>query len=164
MSQTYIDSHFATHSVAAVGLAVLAGFTRIKDPYANFHDVFQGSSTSINSLAMGLVKANYAYSGWHNAFNLLGEVKGPDPVRVIKRAGYISVSMVTVIFILINVAYLAAISKEDMSNSGQLIAALFFQRVFGDSVIARLGLPILVSLACFSNIVSGSQSNIIIAG
>lgn len=106
---------------------------------------------------MGLVKANYAYSGWQNAFNLLGEVKGPDPVRVIKRAGYISVSVVTVLFVLINVAYLSAVSKEEMSNSGQLIAAVFFQRVFGESLAAQL-LPALVALSCFSNLVGALRN------
>lgn len=139
-------------SVAVVGFAVLAGLTRVKDPYANFHDIFQGSSSSVNSLAMGLVKVNFAYSGWHNAFNLLGEVKGPNPVQVIQRAGYISVSLVTVLFVFINIAYLAVVPKDEMSNSGQLIAALFFQRVFGESSTAKL-LPSLVALSCFSNIV-----------
>lgn len=147
-------------SVVAVGFAVLAGLTRIEEPYANFHDIFQGSSDNLNSLAMGLVKANYGYSGWHNAFNLVGEVKGPDPIRVIQKAGYISVSIVTALFVFINVAYLSAVPKEEMKNSGQLIAALFFQRVFGESSTAKL-LPALVALSCFSNIVGGFQHLVI---
>jgi len=40
----------------ATGLAVLAGFTRIKDPYANFKDPFAGSTSSANSLVTAFVR------------------------------------------------------------------------------------------------------------
>ncbi|KAG6908688.1 hypothetical protein DXG01_003702 [Tephrocybe rancida] len=63
------------------GVAVLLGLTHIKDPYANFHNLFEGSSTSPNALATALVKVNHAFIGWHNAYNVLGEIKGPNPVR-----------------------------------------------------------------------------------
>lgn len=140
--------------MVAVGAAVLAGITRIEDPYTNFHNIFEGSSSNANSLATALVKTNFAFAGWHNAFHVLGEVKGPDPIRIVKKAGLISLSLVTVIFILINVAYVAAVPREEIRNSGQLIAALFFRRVFGETWAAK-GLPAMVAFSAFGNIVSG---------
>ena len=141
-------------SMAALGLAVLAGLTKVKNPYANFHNIFEGSSSSLNSLSMGLVKTNYAYIGWQNAFNVLGEVRDKDPVRTIKRAGMISLAIMTAIYFLVNLAYVSAISSADIRNSGQLVAALFFQRVCAGQPWAEKMLPGIVALSTFGNIVS----------
>jgi amino acid transporter len=121
-------------SLVAVGFAVLVGITRIEEPYVNFRNIFEGSTSNLNSLATAFVKTNYAFAGWHNAFNVLGEVKSAaDPVRVVRKAGFVSLSLVTVLSFLINVAYVAAVPRDQIPNSGQLVAALFFHRVFGDS-------------------------------
>jgi len=63
-------------SMAALCLAVLAGLSRIEDPYANFHNIFEGSSSSLNSLATGLVENKLRLHRRQNAFNVLGEVRG----------------------------------------------------------------------------------------
>ena len=60
-----------------------------------------------------------------------GEVK--DPRRTLKVAAPIAVGSVTLIF-LTNVAYFAAISKED---SEVIIVGLFFRNVFDDGATAR---------------------------
>lgn len=150
------------HSMVAVGIAVLIGITRIEDPYANFHNIFEGSTSNLNSLAVALVKTNFAFVGWQNAFNVLGEVRSTDPVRTIRKAGIISLTLVTLLFVLINVAYIAAVPREEIRNSGQLIAALFFHHVFGDSWGAKV-LPAMVALSTFGNIVSGSNRWLCIA-
>ncbi|KZP12380.1 hypothetical protein FIBSPDRAFT_921889 [Athelia psychrophila] len=76
------------------GVAVLCGFTGVPNPYANFHDIFEGSTTNLNSLATAFVKINYSYIGWHNSFNVLGEVRGANPVRTIRRAGHIALACI----------------------------------------------------------------------
>ncbi|OAX33005.1 amino acid transporter [Rhizopogon vinicolor AM-OR11-026] len=135
------------------GALVLGGFTRIRDPFANFRSPFSGSTTNPNSLATALVKTNYAFFGWHNAFNVLGEVRTPDPVRTVRKAGFLSLFLVGFLFLFVNVAYVAAVPKDEISNSGQLIAALFFQRVFGKGFTAQI-LPFMVALSCFGNIIA----------
>lgn len=55
---------------------MLGGHTRVKDPRANFRNSFEGSgSTSGYGLANALVKVNFAYAGYTNAFNVINEVK-----------------------------------------------------------------------------------------
>jgi amino acid transporter len=135
------------------GALVLAGFTHIRDPFANFRSPFSGSTTNPNSLATALVKTNFAFSGWHNAFNVIGEVHTRDPVRTARKAGLLSLFSITCLFFFVNVAYVAAVPKDEISNSGQLIAALFFQRVFGEGFAAKT-LPIMVALSCFGNIIA----------
>jgi amino acid transporter len=140
-------------SVAVTGAAVLAGFTRISDPFANFHNVWQGGTTNPNALAMALVKTNFAYWGWSNAFNVLGEVNGPSPVLTVRNAGFISLGIVTFLFVAVNVAYIAAVPLDEIRHSGQLIGVLFFEHVFGGHWASKI-LPILVALSCVGNIVS----------
>jgi amino acid transporter len=140
-------------SVAVTGVAVLAGFTRVSDPLANFHHLWRGGTTNPNALATALLKTNYAYIGWSNAFNVLGEVNGPSPVLTIRNSGLISLGIVTVLNISVNLAYIAAVPLDEIRHSGQLIGALFFERVFGEHWAAKV-LPILVALGCMGNIVS----------
>ncbi|KAF8968156.1 amino acid transporter [Flammula alnicola] len=138
--------------IVAAGAAVLTGITPVKDPYANFQNIFEGSSFNPNALATAFVKSNHAFIGWANAFNVLGEVKSKNPARTVRNAGRISLFLVSILFLFINVAYVAAVPREDIRNSGQLIAVLFFRRVFG-STGAKV-FPLLVALSCFGNIIA----------
>ncbi|KAF7986504.1 hypothetical protein HWV62_31325 [Athelia sp. TMB] len=139
--------------MVGLGAAVLAGLTRVEDPYANFHNIFEGSNSNLNSLTTAFVKINYTFVGWHNAFNVLGEVKGPNRVRTIRKASLISLALASFLFFFINLAYVAAIPREELRSSGQLVAALFFRRVLGDTWAAKL-LPALVTLSCFGSMMA----------
>ena len=140
-------------SVAVTGVAVLAGFTRVSDPFENFHNAWQGSTINPNALATALVKTNFAYVGSANSFNLLGEVHGTNPVRTVRNAGFISLGIVTILFVTVNIAYIAAVPLDEIKGSGQLVGALFFQHVFGTHWASKI-LPVLVAFSCVGNIVS----------
>jgi amino acid transporter len=140
-------------SVAVTGVAVLAGFTRISDPFVNFHNFWKGGTTNPNALATALVKTNFAYFGWSNAFNVLGEVKGTSPVLTVRNAGFISLGIVSMLFFVVNLAYIAAVPLDEIRHSGQLVGALFFEHVFGGHWASKI-LPILVAFSCVGNIVS----------
>ncbi|THH13176.1 hypothetical protein EW146_g7009 [Bondarzewia mesenterica] len=139
--------------VSGTGLAVLLGFTHISDPFANFHHIWHGSTTNPNSLATALVKTNFAFVGWANSFNVLSEVRGADPVRTVRNAGLISLAMVTLLFFLTNLAYVAAVPAEEIKESGQLVAALFFKRVYGEHWASKI-LPLMVACSCVGNIIA----------
>lgn len=138
--------------MVGLGIAVLAGITRVEDPYANFRGIFNGSNSNSNSLATAFVKINYTFVGWHNAFNVIGEVKSANPVRTIRKASFISLALASFLFFFVNLAYVAAIPREELRDSGQLVAALFFRRVLGDTWAAKL-LPAMVTLSCFGSLV-----------
>lgn len=44
-------------------------------PKANFHDSFEGTTGNGYGLANAIVKVNFAYAGYTNAFNVVNEVK-----------------------------------------------------------------------------------------
>lgn len=54
---------------------------------------------------------------------------------------------------LCNIAYFAAIPKDDILNSGTLTAALFFEAVFGKGKAAR-GFNFLILVSAFGNLVT----------
>jgi len=142
------------------GFAVLTGLTGIKEPYANFHHIWQGSTRNPNSLATALVKTTTTFMGYDNAFNVLNEVKSPNPVRTVRKAGLISLVIVTSLYFFANVAYVAAVPVEEIKSSGQLVAALFFKSVFGDGLAAKT-LPAMVALSCIGSIVSRRSGNLV---
>lgn len=47
----------------------------MKDPHANFVDSFSGTTSNGYGLSNALVKVNFAYYGYTNAFNVVNEVK-----------------------------------------------------------------------------------------
>lgn len=63
-----------------------------------------------------------------------------------------AVSIAGVIYMLINVAYFAAVPREDIMNleAGKSIAALFFKNVFGSRV--ETSLSVFVALSAFGTV------------
>ncbi|PQE23859.1 high-affinity methionine permease protein [Rutstroemia sp. NJR-2017a BBW] len=137
--------------ISITGLVVLGGHTSVKNPGANFNDAFSGTTSNGYGLANALVKINFAYAGYTNAFNVVAEVK--NPIRTIKRTGPASLLVVAVLYILCNVAYFAAIPKKTLKSSTQLAASLFFTTVFGSKNSVR-ALNFLIAVSAFGNIVS----------
>ena len=62
---------------------------------------------------------------------MLNEVK--RPVRTLKIAGPLALSICGVLYLLANVAYFAAATPKEIGNSGNTVAGFFFGRVFGES-------------------------------
>lgn len=60
------------------------------------------------------------FIGYSDANYVLSEVR--DPVRTIKLANPIALTFVTVTYLLANVAYFGAISKQDILSSDRIIA------------------------------------------
>jgi len=102
---------------------VLGGHTRVKNSHANFQNSFKGTTGNGYGLANALVKINFAYAGYTNAFNVAAEVKVKTlihastltqltqiqrPIRTIKRTGPASLLVVAILYILCNIAYFAA--------------------------------------------------------
>ena len=60
-----------------------------------------------------------SFVGYSNANYVLSEVK--DPVYVIKRAAPLAIVFVTAVYLLVNVAYFAAVSKADILGSKRIV-------------------------------------------
>jgi len=81
-------------------------------------------------------------------------------VRTARKAGFISLVIVTSLYFFANVAYVAAVPVEEIKSSGQLVAALFFKSVFGNGLAAKT-LPAMVALSCVGNLVSHRNKDLV---
>ncbi|KAF8169222.1 amino acid transporter [Pholiota molesta] len=136
--------------VVISGWVVLSGKTHIKDPHANFRNAFAGSSHSSNDYATATFKVLNAYAGWSNINYVLNEVK--DPIRTLKIAGPLGLGICAVLYLLANVAYFAAATKQEIRASGVTVAALFFGNVFGNK--AERALSVIVALSALGNVIT----------
>jgi amino acid transporter len=123
----------------------------IENPGHNFDDAFAGTTNNGNRLANALVSIIFSYSGYANAFNVVSEIKNPIPS--LKKHGVISVMVVTILYMLCNIAYFAAVDKAEFSQSSEIAAAVFFRTVFGKGR-AETALNVLVLLSAFGNLLA----------
>lgn len=75
---------------------------------------------------------------------VLNDVK--NPVRTLKIAGPLGLGICALLYLLANIAYFAAATKQQILNSGVTVASLFFKEVFGEK--AQKALTVFVALRC----------------
>ncbi|CAD6893549.1 unnamed protein product [Tilletia laevis] len=137
-------------TICVIGWVILAGGTHVQDSHASFRDAFAGSSTVPYSYVAALVKVMNTYSGWNNAFLVLGEVR--DPVRTIKRAGPLGLGICVVLYQFAVVAFFSVGTKEELIKSGTTVGSYFFGKLFGHT--AQRVFAVFVALSSLSNVAS----------
>lgn len=63
-----------------------------------------------------------SFIGYSNANYALSEVR--DPVRTIKRAAPFAMLSVSIVYMLVNIAYFAVVSKEEILGGGRIVACV----------------------------------------
>lgn len=63
-----------------------------------------------------------------------------------------AIGSVGILYMLVNIAYFAAVSKEEMLSSGSVVAAVFFGNMFGKQ--AEKVMSVFVALSAFGNVLS----------
>ncbi|WVQ74904.1 hypothetical protein IAR50_004512 [Cryptococcus sp. DSM 104548] len=135
--------------ISFAGFGALAGHTKI-DPPHNFSDAFVGTRSDIFGIAACIYNACWSYVGYSNLMYAVGEVK--SPIRTIKIAGPLAIGIITILYLLTQIAYFAAVPKDDILGSTQITAALFFQNMFGES--SARALSVFVALSAVANVFS----------
>ncbi|KAF8639012.1 hypothetical protein AX17_001791 [Amanita inopinata Kibby_2008] len=152
---------FILSGIALTGLLCLLGVPGFEvgekyDKPQNYEwrHFWEGSGTGVNAFVTGLYNVIWSFVGYSNANYALSEVK--NPVRTIKRAAPLAMFLVTSMYLFVNVAYFAAVSKQDILNSRRIAAALFFRNLFGPAT--EKVLSVLVALSVLGNLLAGQFS------
>lgn len=124
------------------------GSTPGLDPFKP-QNLFKDSNWDLGIITTALFKVFYSYAGLSNVNNVLNEVK--DPVRTLKSVGPIALFTTCILYSLINIAYFIVIPLDDVKDSGELIAALFFERVMGPGA-AKTVLALAVAISAAGNV------------
>ncbi|TFK41799.1 APC amino acid permease [Crucibulum laeve] len=139
-------------------LLEVPGF-RVRDDYEtpnNFEwsKFWEGSGTGANAFVTGLYNVIWSFIGYSGANYALSEVR--DPVRTIKRAAPLAMLSVTTVYLLVNVAYFAAVSKSNILGSRRIVAALFVRNLFGPTT--EKALSVFIALSTLGNLLAGQFS------
>lgn len=127
---TKLQNMFMVAKLASLGLIILGGCLALAGPQgrARFEDPWHGTATDPGQIAVSFYSGIFSYAGW-NYLNFMTE-ELEDPYTNLPRAIYISLPLVTFIYVSANVAYLAVLSPAAMLAS-DAIAVTFADQMFG---------------------------------
>jgi amino acid transporter len=114
--------------IVFAGFAALAGHRKVPNPH-NFDNAFRlevgegYGGGGAYAYATAILRIVYSYKGWENVNYVLGEVK--SPVKTLKIAAPLAIGGTTILYVLANVAYFAAIPKEELAASEVIVAGEF---------------------------------------
>ncbi|XP_012689359.2 cystine/glutamate transporter isoform X1 [Clupea harengus] len=130
----------------AMAIIIIPGFYQLyKGNTQNFENAFQLESVQLTGLPLAFYSGMYAYAGWFYLNFVTEEVENPE--RTVPLAICISMAIVTICYVLTNVAYYAVMTAEELLAS-DAVAVTFAERVLGNFSTA---VPIFVSLSCFGS-------------
>ncbi|CAH0395857.1 unnamed protein product [Bemisia tabaci] len=107
------------------------------------HFTFDNTTTEVTSIALSFYSGLFAYNGWNYLNFIIEELK--DPVRNLPKAIAISCSLVTVVYVLANVAFYTTLSPQEVLNS-EAVAVTFADRLFG---VMAWTIPVFVAMSTF---------------
>lgn len=133
----------------AIGIIKYDGGAIVKHNFSNGGFTNDGFGGSVYELGVALLRISYSYRGWETCNQVMSEIK--DPQRTAARAGLIALVGISTLYTMCTYAYFAVIPKEEVVDSGVVIAGVFLLRLFGESASTRM-LPLMICLSNLGNI------------
>ncbi|CAL8254227.1 unnamed protein product [Arctogadus glacialis] len=143
---TKVQDLFTVSKLLALGIIIIFGFIKIGTgdvPYLTPEFAFEGSKMGVDNIVLALYSGLFAFGGWNYLNYVTEEMINPErnlPLSII-----ISMPIVTVVYVLTNMAYFTTISPSEMVQS-EAVAVTFGEYHLG--VMAWL-IPVFVGLSCF---------------
>ncbi|VEU22152.1 DEKNAAC103118 [Brettanomyces naardenensis] len=136
--------------ITVTGWVALGGHISGAPGKANFHHSFTGGQVTGYGVVTALYNVMWSYAGYTNANYALGEVK--NPVKTLKYAAPSALIFLSIIYMLVNIAYFAVVPLDILENSGQIVAANFFKIAFGEK--SAKALSVFVALSALGNVLA----------
>ncbi|XP_003426002.1 Y+L amino acid transporter 2 [Nasonia vitripennis] len=144
---TKMQNVFMFAKVGALVIVILTGLSWLFMGHAeNFEKAFESTNTDPGKIAVAVYSGIFSYSGWNYLNFMTEELK--DPYVNLPRAIYISLPLVTLIYVLANVAYLAVLTPDEMIAS-EAIAVSFGGKILG---VWSWIIPVMVAISAFGGL------------
>ncbi|XP_075992457.1 juvenile hormone Inducible-21 [Anticarsia gemmatalis] len=141
-----IQDVFTSSKLLALVVIIISGICYICMGHTeNFENAFAGDYNAEN-IALAFYSGLFAFGGW-NYLNFVTE-ELQDPYKNLPRAIWIAMPMVTIIYVMANLAYFAVVTKMEM-GSNPAVAAVFGDRLFG---VWSWVIPVFVALSTFGGV------------
>jgi len=134
---------------------------------ASPHQIIPSSSTSqpmfkeyLKAFGIGLVAVSFTYGGYQQTINFGEEVQNPK--RNIPRSIFLAMSVIIILYLLINYAYVKVIGFEQL-KSAKNIAAIMASKVFGVNAERILSGLLFLSVLAYVNVLLMSNPRVMAA-
>uniref|UniRef100_A0AC35TZ81 Large neutral amino acids transporter small subunit 1 n=1 Tax=Rhabditophanes sp. KR3021 TaxID=114890 RepID=A0AC35TZ81_9BILA len=108
--------------------------------------VLDDSNFDARHLALAFYSGVFCFSGWNYLNFVTEELKEPN--KNLPRAIYISLPLVTIIYSMVNIAYFAVLSPDEILDSNA-VAVTFAEKVMGSF---KFLIPIFVAISCIGGL------------
>ncbi|XP_050389996.1 large neutral amino acids transporter small subunit 1 isoform X2 [Patella vulgata] len=144
---TRVQDLFTYAKVLALILIIITGFVQLgRGQYEAFLNPFEHTEPDIGKISLAFYSGLFAYNGWNYLNFVIEELK--DPYKNLPKAIWISITMVTVIYVLTNVAYFTTVERKEILG-GAAVAVMFSKRLYS---FMWWIMPIFVALSTFGGV------------
>ncbi|XP_039256729.1 large neutral amino acids transporter small subunit 1-like isoform X2 [Styela clava] len=146
---TRVQDIFTAAKLLALGLVIVLGLIQIGKgnvQYLTPEAAFSGTSNDVGNFVIAFYNSLYAYGGWNYLNFVTEEMK--NPYKNLPRAIMISLPLVSVVYVMANLAYFTVLSPAEFVSSNA-VAVLFGDKLLG---VMSWIIPVFVSLSCFGSV------------
>ncbi|XP_049823816.1 large neutral amino acids transporter small subunit 1 [Aethina tumida] len=139
---TWVQDIFTYAKLLALFIIIAAGGYQLALGHTE-HFSFINTKSEVTSLALSFYSGLFAYNGWNYLNFIIEELK--DPVRNLPLAIAISCTLVTIVYVLTNVAFYTTLAPIEILGS-KAVAVTFANQLFGPFAWT---IPVFVAMSTF---------------